>query len=90
MKRKADQYVDIYNHFGLLVWRECQSCKKEFVREWGWSKLCGPFVNGFGKWKFVCKQCCPNKKDADKVFNYVPRRPPPPPPPPPIRKVGPR
>jgi len=83
MKRKLDKYPHIHSVWFIFYWELCKACEREFRREPGWSALSGPYVNGHGRIIYVCKECCPTKKDAARVFDQKPPRPPPPPPPPP-------
>jgi len=81
MKREQ-KLVEKYAHgvflvYPLLIWRKCCKCEKEFVRQKGWRALVPPFINGFGRWAYVCRECAPTRKHAHELFcngTYLPPR----------------
>jgi len=54
--------------WNLLFWEKCILCKKEFVREPGWS-----FINWSPQTldlnhSCICGKCCPDKQSAIEVI----------------------
>lgn len=78
MKRgKFNKYInvvegDIYNHYGIFLWRECFFCSKEFRREAGYR-----FQMQVNRpWVYSCAGCS-NSKEAvnDNVKKFKSNRP---------------
>jgi hypothetical protein len=57
--------------FPLIFWQFCEVCKKDFVREWGWSSTIG----GEGWHTFICLRCAPTREEAQKLFEELPGKP---------------
>lgn len=65
MKREPEPSYDHSGpnwHFPLLIWKECEECGMEFVREWGWK---------FGIYRYrrilpryLCRDCAPTREKA--------------------------
>ena len=53
--------------FLMFKWVQCDMCKEEFRREWGWSFETGPCHgrNG-GVWRKLCCVCAPTITDVLK------------------------
>jgi phage terminase large subunit GpA-like protein len=51
-----------------FFWVHCCECGKEFRREKLWTTLTGPFYNGGGTWRYLCKHCVPTIQEAHKYF----------------------
>jgi hypothetical protein len=84
MKREAIKYQhvvggDIYNHYGLIFWKECFFCGNEFRREAGYRFQVQ--VNKY--WAYSCGGCSSSKESVNeniKKFKSVrPKAPPAPP-----------
>jgi len=92
MKREA-QFERKYKHgvyrtWPLFKWRYCEICGKEFRREWGWNYMGGPFFNNMGQYYYLCKQCCPTWKDANRAAMSGAHRGTPPPDPPSMKSAA--
>jgi len=92
MKRKAvfkyRYRHGVYRTWPIFIWRECDSCGKEFRREWGWHFLTGPWVNGVGHRHYLCRTCAATVEEAHNYAGSGPSasRRKPPAPPKPIKK----
>lgn len=72
-------YKELYFCFPLIFWKQCISCKKEFVRERGWRALIGPFgMSSGGRWAYLCEKCAPTFGEANDYFvndKWIPPKP---------------
>ena len=76
MKRKhVKKYPYLYRFFPLFFWRKCDDCKKDFIREWGYRAIVGPFCGGRGRSVYLCKSCRSSIQEAHRYFLYVHHRP---------------
>jgi hypothetical protein len=81
MKRASVKYKNvvhetIYNHYGLIFWKECMFCGDEFRRESGYRFQLQ--VNG--GWNYSCGTCCHSKEEVnEQVVKLKSKRPKPPP-----------
>jgi hypothetical protein len=79
--------AEVFRSFPIFFWVQCACCKKDFRREKGWRWLSGPYVNGAGRWKYICSECAPTREVAAfraKSMQGPPLARPAPPPNPPI------
>ena len=70
MERKAKVRYEygVYTEYPLFFWVQCCNCQKEFRRERLWRALTGPFCNGAGVIRYLCKSCVSTKDEAHKYF----------------------
>lgn len=52
-------------------WNQCQSCKKEFRRESGYSSYVAPPRNNRIDTRYLCKTCGASFEKADKMFEKM-------------------
>ena len=68
----------VYQTWPVFIWRPCSNCGNEFRREWGWRALTDPYYGGQGVWRYLCRECAPNRSVASdfcSMKKYVSRRP---------------
>lgn len=59
---KREYKIQVYNHFGVFIWRKCECCGDEFRREKGF-KFCS-----CDEWKYICSSCIKGKKEVDEYI----------------------
>lgn len=67
-KKSKKKYETLSRCFPLLFWKKCDRCHDSFRWEWGWSALTGPYYNGCGRWRYLCKECAPDSQAASDYF----------------------
>jgi len=69
MKRNGlPKCPNLWRTFPLLFWCMCSQCEKQFVREWGWAALTGPWHGTSGRTRYLCKNCAPSRAIAADYF----------------------
>lgn len=84
-------YPNLYRTFPLLFWCACSQCEKQWVREWGWAAITGPWHGTRGRTRYLCKTCAPSKAIAAEFFlnrRWLKGSPPNPTPPPPVKNTA--
>lgn len=67
-REKSNKYYSsvvgggIYNHYGILLWRECFFCSKEFRREKGYRFQ----MQMNSPWVYSCAGCSSSKEDVNE------------------------
>ena len=64
MKRSHAESA-VKRHYPLFMWTQCECCKKDFRREWGWRTM---YVK---RSIYLCKDCAPTVADVVKVINKL-------------------
>lgn len=68
MKRTyIEQEKTLRKRFFLFSWKFCCICQTEFRREIGFSFISGPFFNGYGVERHICKRCAGDKEIANLI-----------------------
>lgn len=75
-------YEYLWRHYGLMFWKDCESCGFKFRREHGFRYLSEPFYGGAGTFRYLCATCAPTAEAATRLIECPPARPVVPPPPP--------
>lgn len=57
----------VHGHYGLIFWKKCCACKKDFRREKGWCFMAGPYHGGSGRVYYLCASCAPSKEAANVI-----------------------
>lgn len=74
MRRRHDpSRGEVYQTFPLLFWRRCHVCGLEVRRERMWWMLTGPYLNGRGFTRYLCRKCAPTRKAAFEALSSLGR-----------------
>jgi hypothetical protein len=78
MKRKHVEKFERLYKSRQFFWKKCEKCKQAFRREDGFRALTGPFLMGYGVWRYLCESCAPSVDVAHDYFlnkEWIPKRP---------------